>query len=52
MSTQDPAAKESPMSTNLAARAGRRSARNWKTALFGWLAFVIVMSVVGTMAGT
>ncbi|MGZ4385625.1 MAG: MMPL family transporter [Gaiellaceae bacterium] len=52
MSTQDPAAKESPMNTNLAARAGRRSARNWKTALFGWLAFVIVMSVLGTMAGT
>jgi uncharacterized membrane protein YdfJ with MMPL/SSD domain len=48
----DPVAKESPMNANLAARAGRRSARHWKTALFGWLALVVVMCVLGSMAGT
>jgi uncharacterized membrane protein YdfJ with MMPL/SSD domain len=36
-------------SRNLAARMGRWSASHWKTATFGWLAFVIVAFVVGTM---
>src|SRR3954465_10202013 len=32
---------------NLAARAGRWSARHRKTAIFGWLAFVIVAFMIG-----
>jgi uncharacterized membrane protein YdfJ with MMPL/SSD domain len=39
-------------STNLAARAGRWSARHWKTATFGWLALVAVVTVLGSLAGT
>ena len=38
-------------STNLAARAGRWSARHRKTAIFGWLAFVIVAFVIGGAVG-
>jgi putative drug exporter of the RND superfamily len=34
-------------SNNLAARAGRWSASHRKTAIFGWLAFVIVAVVLG-----
>jgi uncharacterized membrane protein YdfJ with MMPL/SSD domain len=52
VSRPEPVAKESLVNANLAARAGRRSARHWKTALFGWIAFVIVMAVLGSMAGT
>jgi uncharacterized membrane protein YdfJ with MMPL/SSD domain len=37
---------------NLAARAGRWSARHWKTAVFGWLAFVIVAFYLGMVVGT
>src|SRR5207244_6881266 len=37
---------------NLAARAGRWSAANWKKAFFGWLAFVVVATAAGTAAGT
>ena len=37
---------------NIAARAGRWSARHRKTAIFGWLAFVIVAFMVGGMTGT
>lgn len=37
---------------NLAARMGRWSASHWKTATFGWLAFVVVAFVLGGMAGT
>jgi uncharacterized membrane protein YdfJ with MMPL/SSD domain len=37
---------------NLAARAGRWSARHWKKAVFGWLAFVIVAFGLGSMLGT
>jgi uncharacterized membrane protein YdfJ with MMPL/SSD domain len=37
---------------NLAARMGRWSADHWKTATFGWLAFVIVVFALGGMAGT
>jgi uncharacterized membrane protein YdfJ with MMPL/SSD domain len=39
-------------STNLAARAGRWSARHWKTATFGWLAMVVVLAILGTVVGT
>ena len=37
---------------NLAARAGRWSARHWKTAVFGWLAFVLVAFALGNVVGT
>jgi uncharacterized membrane protein YdfJ with MMPL/SSD domain len=40
------------MRPNLAERAGRWSARHWKTATFGWLAFVAVAIVLGSMLGT
>jgi uncharacterized membrane protein YdfJ with MMPL/SSD domain len=39
-------------SENLAARVGRWSARHWKTAVFGWLAFVIIAFGAGRMVGT
>ena len=35
-----------------AARAGRWSARHRKTAIFGWLGFVIVSLVIGSAVGT
>src|SRR5919202_2621787 len=38
-------------SLNLAARAGRWSANNWKKALFGWLLFAAVALVLGMAAG-
>jgi len=38
-------------SRNLAARMGRWSAQHRKKAIFGWLAFVIVAFVLGTVAG-
>ncbi len=41
-----------PKPNNLAARMGRWSADHWKTATFGWLAFVIVAFALGGMAGT
>jgi RND superfamily putative drug exporter len=37
---------------NLAARMGRWSATHWKTATFGWLAFVLVAFGLGGMVGT
>jgi uncharacterized membrane protein YdfJ with MMPL/SSD domain len=37
---------------NLAARAGRWSAQHRKTAVFGWLAFVILAFVIGSNIGT
>jgi uncharacterized membrane protein YdfJ with MMPL/SSD domain len=37
---------------NFAARVGRWSARHWKTAVFGWLAFVLVAYALGTLVGT
>jgi uncharacterized membrane protein YdfJ with MMPL/SSD domain len=37
---------------NLAARAGRWSARHWKTAVFGWLGFVFVAFALGALIGT
>jgi RND superfamily putative drug exporter len=38
-------------SLNLAARAGRWSANNWKKAFFGWLVLAVVALVVGMAAG-
>jgi uncharacterized membrane protein YdfJ with MMPL/SSD domain len=38
-------------SLNLAARAGRWSADNWKKAFFGWLIVAVAALVVGTAAG-
>jgi len=37
---------------NVAARMGRWSADHWKTATFGWLAFVLLAFVLGGLAGT
>jgi uncharacterized membrane protein YdfJ with MMPL/SSD domain len=39
-------------SNNFAARMGRWSAGHWKTAVFGWLAFVIVAVGIGMAVGT
>ena len=39
-------------SNNIAARMGRWSASHWKTAVVGWLAFVVVSLVVGMTLGT
>ena len=36
---------------NLAARMGRWSAAHWKTATFGWLAFVLVAFALGGAIG-
>ncbi len=37
---------------NLAGRAGRWSAENWKKALFGWLAFAALALIIGSAVGT
>src|SRR5690348_18225858 len=54
--TFKPSRKEamSPLqqSNNLAARMGRWSASHWKTAVFGWLAFVVAALAIGQMVGT
>src|SRR6266705_3368908 len=39
-------------SNNIAARMGRWSASHWKTAVFGWLAFVVAAVFIGTFVGT
>ncbi|HEY7344606.1 MAG TPA: MMPL family transporter [Gaiella sp.] len=39
-------------SSNISARMGRWSARHRKTAIFGWLAFVVAAVVLGGMLGT
>ena len=39
-------------SNNLAARMGRWSASHWKTAVFGWLAFIVAAMAIGQMVGT
>ena len=44
--------KHNTQSQNLAARMGRWSAAHWKTATFGWLAFVVVAFRLGGMVGT
>ena len=43
---------ESVQRENFAARMGRWSARHWKLAVFGWLAFVVIAFGVGQMLGT
>jgi putative drug exporter of the RND superfamily len=40
------------MKLNLASRGGRWSASHWKTATFGWIAFVIAAVVIGGAVGT
>jgi uncharacterized membrane protein YdfJ with MMPL/SSD domain len=45
-------AKHSNESHNFAARLGRWSAGHWKTAVFGWLALVVVAFAVGVAVGT
>jgi uncharacterized membrane protein YdfJ with MMPL/SSD domain len=42
----------STRSYNLAARMGRWSASHWKTAVFGWLAFVVAALAIGNVVGT
>ena len=49
--------RRSPMtplgkSRHLAARMGRWSAPHWKTATFGWLAFVVAAFAIGSVIGT
>jgi uncharacterized membrane protein YdfJ with MMPL/SSD domain len=39
-------------SENVAGRVGRWSARHWKIAVFGWLAFVILCFGIGNLIGT
>ncbi len=39
-------------SNNFAARMGRWSASHWKTAVFGWLAFVIASVAIGGVVGS
>jgi uncharacterized membrane protein YdfJ with MMPL/SSD domain len=38
-------------SNNIAARMGRWSAGHWKTAVFGWLAFVVAAFAIGAVVG-
>jgi uncharacterized membrane protein YdfJ with MMPL/SSD domain len=38
-------------SYNIAARMGHWSATHWKTAVFGWLAFVIAAAAIGVLVG-
>jgi RND superfamily putative drug exporter len=40
------------MRLNLAARAGRWSATHWKTATFGWMAFMVAAVAIGGAVGT
>src|SRR5215216_1301070 len=39
-------------SNNIAARMGRWSASHWKTAVFGWLGFVVLALALGMQIGT
>ncbi len=48
----DPAPSQSTPPTNIAGRMGRWSAGHWKTAVFGWLAFVVLAVMLGTVVGT
>lgn len=40
------------VSRNVAARMGRWSSSHWKTATFGWLAFIAIAFALGAMVGT
>jgi uncharacterized membrane protein YdfJ with MMPL/SSD domain len=44
--------ENSTRATNIAARMGRWSARHRKTAIFGWLAFVVLAFAAGIVSGT
>jgi uncharacterized membrane protein YdfJ with MMPL/SSD domain len=44
--------RQAAMRLNIAARAGRWSAAHWKTATFGWIAFVVLAVVLGGAVGT
>jgi RND superfamily putative drug exporter len=46
-----PEVQRNAPSRNIAARAGRWSAEHRKTAIFGWLAFVLIALVVGMQVG-
>ncbi len=50
--TVDATAGGPKRSTNLAARMGRWSASHKKTAIFGWLAFIVVAVMIGNAVGT
>ena len=52
MSHTDHTTSNAMHSHNLAARMGRWSADHWKTATFGWLAFVLVAFGLGGAFGT
>ena len=39
-------------SNNIAARMGRWSASHWKTAVFGWLVFVVAAVFIGNVVST
>src|SRR5512146_2047390 len=41
-----------PRTNNIAARMGRWSAAHWKTAAFGWLAFVVAAFAIGNLVTT
>jgi uncharacterized membrane protein YdfJ with MMPL/SSD domain len=45
-------AREPRRTNNFALRMGRWSASHWKTAVFGWLAFVIASYLIGSIVGT
>src|SRR3954451_15548651 len=51
-STGGPEMQGNKSSRNIAARMGRWSAQHRKTAIFGWLAFIVVAFAAGTALGT
>ena len=50
--TESPSPHRSEPPINLAARMGHWSASHWKTAVFGWLAFVLAALAIGSAVGT
>src|SRR4051812_45654675 len=49
----DPQKRKASMKRqNIAARMGRWSARHWKTAVFGWIVFVVASVAIGGAIGT
>src|ERR1700752_4739814 len=49
---QEPRPQATRQPTNLAARMGRWSAQHRKKAIWGWLAFVVVVVMLGGAVGT
>jgi RND superfamily putative drug exporter len=49
---RSPAVTRTKLNPSLSARMGRWSATHWKTATFGWLAFVVASFAVGSVIGT